>query len=311
MTRGATYRSLVTVLAVALAPAAYARTLEVGPGKEFRAPSAAVAAAHDGDRIAIQPGEYFDCAVVPQNRLVIEGVGDPKTVVLTDKTCQGKAILVTVGQGITVRNMTLARARVPDLNGAGIRGEGRDLVVERVYFVNNQNGILSGTDGGSMTIRDSVFDRNGTCAGACAHGLYVGPLDLLRVERSQFVGTKQGHHIKSRARRTEVLDTAIQDGPQGNASYEIDISVGGSLVVRGCNIEKGPSSDNHSAAIVIGAEGVAQPTREITIENNTFRNDGAWQTIFVRNLTATEASLRGNRISGQVRPLEGDGRVTQ
>ena len=32
---------------------------------------------------------------------------------------------------------------------------------------------------------------------------------------------------------------------------------------------------------MIGSEGVTQPTREIVIENNTFRNDGDYPTIFV------------------------------
>jgi hypothetical protein len=56
-------------------------------------------------------------------------------------------------------------------------------------------------------------------------------------------------------------------------------------------------------------EGVTHPTREITVENNTFRNDGPWETIFVNNQTATEALLRGNQLSGPVNPLRGDGHV--
>ena len=259
--------------------------------------------------MAIQPGEYFDCAVWKANKLVIEGAGDPEKVIVTDKTCQGKALFVTVGEGITVRNLTLTRARVPDDNGAGIRAEGKNLVVEGVRFVNNQNGIMSGTAGGTMTVRNSVFDRNGACLSACAHGIYAGALDLLHVEGSRFVGTKQGHHIKSRALRTEVIGCTIQDGSEGTASYEIEIPNGGSLVARGNTIQKGPKADNRSAAIVIGAEGVSHPTREITIEDNSFRNDGAWETAFVNNLTATEAMLRGNQLSGLVKPLRGDGQV--
>ena len=288
---------------------AQARTLDVGPQSEFKMPSDAAKVAQDGDRIQIRPGEYFDCAIWRANRLVIEGVGDPDKVVITDKACQGKALFVTQGDGIVVRNLTLTRSRVPDGNGAGIRGEGKDLLVEKVHFVNNQNGILSGVTGGSMIIRDSVFDRNGVCLRACAHGLYVGKLDLLQVERTRFIGTKQGHHIKSRALRTEVTGSSIQDGPEGTASYAIEIPSGGTLVARGNTIEKGPKAENHSAVIVLGAEGVSQPTREILIEGNSFRNDGPWETIFVRNLTATEALLSGNQLAGPVKPLSGDGRV--
>jgi hypothetical protein len=299
----------LTLIALVVSAGAQARTLEVGANQEFKMPSAAAAAAHDGDHVQIQPGEYFDCAVWTANKLVIEGVGDPDKVVVTDKTCQGKALFVIVGEAITIRNLTLTRARVPDGNGAGIRAEGKDLTVDGVRFVNNQNGILSGTSGGFMVVRNSVFDRDGGCDNACAHGLYVGELDLLRVEQTRFTGTKEGHHIKSRALRTEVTGCTILDGPDGTASYEIDIPNGGSVVARGNTMQKGPKSENHSAAIMIGAEGVTHPTREITIENNTFRNDGSWETAFVKNLTATEAELRGNQLSGPVKPLRGDGKV--
>ncbi len=289
--------------------AAQARTLEVGANKDYKTPSAAIAAAQDGDRVTIQPGEYFDCAFVKASRLVVEGVGPADKVVLTDKACGGKGLLITGGNDITIRNLTLTRARVPDGNGAGIRVEGRNLVVEGVQFVNNQNGILTTDDAGSLIVRDSVFDRNGACEQSCAHGLYAGHLQLLRVERSRFTGTRRAHHIKSRAVRTEIIGCTIEDGPEGTASYEIEAPNGGALVVRDNTIEKGPKAENTSAAIVIGAEGVTQPTPEILIQNNKFRNAGSYETVFVNNLTATEAMLRGNQISGQVKPLHGDGQV--
>jgi hypothetical protein len=232
---------------------------------------------------------------------------------MTDKACGGKALLVIAGNGVTVRNLTLTRARVPDGNGAGIRAEAPDLTIDRVRFVNNQNGILSGASGGTVTVTNSLFDRNGNCSnsGGCAHGLYIGGAMLLHVENSTFTGTKQGHHIKSRALRTEVIGSTISDGEEGTASYLIEAPNGGSLIVRGNKMQKGPEAENHSSAIMIGSEGVTQPTREITIENNTFRNDGSWQTAFVNNLTATEAMLKGNTLSGRVTPLSGDGKVTR
>ena len=301
-----------TLLAALLAPlGVQAKTLEVGQGKQFPAPSAAVAAAQEGDKVAIYPGQYFDCAVITKNNVTLEGVGDWTQIVITDKACQGKALLITHAANVTIRNMTLTRARVPDDNGAGIRGEGPNLLVDHVRFLNNQNGILSGFDQGVMTIRNSYFEKNGGCGSACAHGIYVGHQDLLRVENTIFRDTQHAHHIKSRARRTEVINCDIQDGPTGTASYEIELPNGGALVARGNTIVKGPNAENHTAAIMIGSEGVDQPTPEITVENNTFRNDGSYGTIFVSNLTATEARVSGNKISGAgpVTPLKGDGRV--
>ena len=289
---------------------AQARTLEVGDGKAYKLPSLAAAAARDGDVVKIYPGEYFDCAVWQANKLVVEGVGDADKVVITDKACNGKALFITTSADITIRNLTLTRARVPDANGAGIRGEGERLVVEGVRFINNQNGILSGFEGSTIIVRDSVFERNGSCDKSCSHGIYVGNSKLLQVERSHFSDTRQGHHIKSRAERTEIIGNTILDGAEGTASYLIDIPNGGSLVVRDNIMEKGPMAENRSTAISIGSEGVTQPTRELLIENNTFRNSGSYDTMFVSNFTATEAVLRGNRISGRAKPLRGDGAVT-
>jgi len=292
--------------------ASIARTLEVGNGKEYKLPSDAIAAAKTGDVVQIQPGEYFDCATVRANRVVIEGMGDPSKVVITDKACGGKGLLITTGNDITVRNLTLTRARVPDNNGAGIRSEAPNLTVDGVRFINNQNGILAGSETpGTLTVRNSLFERNGACIGGsgCAHGIYASAVMLLHVEGSTFIGTKSGHHIKSRAQRTEVIDCTITDGPEGTSSYLIEAPNGGTVIIRGNKMEKGPESENRSAAIVIGAEGITQPTREILIDNNVFRNDSGGQTMFVNNLTATEAVLTGNKLSGPVKPLGGDGKV--
>jgi hypothetical protein len=286
-----------------------ARVLEAGPNRTYKLPSEAIAAAHDGDTVRIDAGEYFDCATVRTN-LTIEGVGPNGSTVLTDKTCGGKALLVAAGADITIRNMTLTRARVPDMNGAGIRAEGGHLTVERVRFINNQNGILSAANPeGSIVVRDSEFTRNGLCSPSCAHGIYAGQVGLLRVERTKFLETKEAHHIKSRALRTEVIGCDIRDGETGTASYMIEVANGGSLLVRDSTLVKGPQAENHTGAIMIGTEGVTQPTREILIENNTFRNEGDYNTFFVVNLTATEAMLKGNKISGNAKPLRGDGQV--
>lgn len=291
-----------------LAPA-HASTLVVGPGKPYATPSAAIDAAHAGDRVLIAPGKYFDCAMVGTDRLTIEGATPDGSATMTDKTCAGKAILVISGNDVTVRNLTLTRARVPDMNGAGIRVEGNKLTVEGVHFINNQDGMLGGFPGGTVIVRNSEFVRNGSCMGACAHGLYINNVDLLRVEHSRFFETKEAHHLKSRALRTEVLECDIEDGPKGTASYEIEIPNGGNLLVRGNTIEKGPNNQNHTAAIVIGAEGITHPTDDITIENNHFTNDGP-PAAFVLNLTATEALLKGNRLSGPITTaLRGDGTV--
>ena len=298
---------MVACVSVLSAPAA-SKTLEVGAGHPLKAPSAAAIVAAAGDTIEIEPGEYFDCAVWNANGLTIVGKGPG--VVITDKTCQGKALFVTVGNDITIRNVTFTRARVPDQNGAGIRSEGRNLTVERSRFINNENGILTGDSGDStIKIAESEFIRNGKCEASCAHGIYVGHIALLHIEHCRFLETKVGHHVKSRALRTELIGNSIFDGENGTSSYLVDIPNGGSLIMEGNVLEKGPRTENQETAISIGAEGVTQRTAEITIKHNKFTNDQPRETVFVRNLTATEAELVGNSFDGKVVPLSGDGHV--
>jgi hypothetical protein len=301
--------ALALILTACAGPAG-ARTIEVGPDKQYKQPSEAIRAASDGDTVRIAAGEYFDCAFVTANNLTIEGTGPDASAVLTDKTCGGKGLLITTGNNITIRNLTLTRARVPDGNGAGIRAEGSGLTVERVRFINNEDGILGGAQGSTMTIRDSDFTRNGSCeSGGCAHGVYTGQLALLRIERTKFADTRRGHHIKSMAVRTEIIGCDINDGATGTASYLIDLPRGGSLVVRDSKLTKGAKAENHTAAIMLGEDGVAQATREIVLENNVFHNEGSYKTAFIKNFSATDAQLRNNKISGSVIPLIGEGQV--
>jgi hypothetical protein len=285
-----------------------AKTLDVGPERPYKQPSAAAAAAVDGDTVEIDPGEYFDCAVWAASRLTIAARG--AGAVITDKTCEGKALFITRGDDIIIRNLTFTRARVPDENGAGIRAEGKNLTIDHSRFINNENGILAGDSAMSrIMVSNSEFVRNGKCGSACSHGIYVGKIALLHVEHSKFFETKEGHHVKSRALRTELIADEITDGKEGTASYLVEIPNGGSLIIEDSVLEKGPNNGNHSAAVMIGAEGVTQRTEELRFVRNKFTNDEAHQTIFVRNLTATGAVLEANTIAGKVTPLSGDGVV--
>ena len=134
---------------------------------------------------------------------------------------------------------------------------------------------------------------------------------MLRVENSRFSNTRQAHSIKSRALRTEVTGSTITDGPEGTSSYLIEAPNGGTLIVSDNTLEKGPKSENHNAAIAIGAEGVTHPTAEIKVTNNNLRNDGNYQTALLWNLTPTPATLDGNKLSGSVSPLKADGGLTR
>jgi|SRR5579884_1343926 len=287
---------------------AAARLLQVGPDHRLPSPSAAAAVAQSGDSIVIEPGRYTDCAVWRADHLTIMGTAG-RTIV-TGKACQGKALFVVDGNDVTIRGVTFTNARVPDGNGAGIRAEGGTLTVADSRFIDNEDGLLAAASpNGVITIADSTFIGNGTCRKACAHGVYVGHIALLRIRGSRFFATKEGHHIKSRALRTELVGNDIEDGPRGTASFLVDVPNGGSLVMRRNSMEKGPNSENATAAVMIGEEGITQPTRELVFTANRFVEDGPGPTIFVRNLTSAKAVLTGNACVGKVVALSGPGYV--
>lgn len=303
-------RIAATALALLLcAGAAQARTLLVGPGQALKLPSQAAAIARDGDRVVIAPGRYEDCAVWHASRLVIEAGGPG--VVLAHRTCAGKGIFVIDGRDVTVEGITFMDAHVPDHNGAGIRAEGGSLTVSNSQFIGNENGILAGGPSGTvLRVTGSSFTRNGSCQGACAHGVYAGtPIRLLQIDHCRFFDTRIGHHVKSRARKTVITNTRIEDGPDGTASYLIDVPNGGDVLVQGNVLQKGPRSDNPRVAISIGEEGVTNPGADLLVRDNDFASLLPMPTVFVRNATRHPARLEGNRITGEVIPLAGPGSV--
>ncbi len=298
--------ALGVALWATLSGAAQARTLLVGPDRLLHLPSQAAAIAAAGDRIEIDPGAYEDCAVWRADHLTISGAGPG--VVIENRICQGKAIFVAAGADITLARLTLRHARAPEHNGAGIRAEGGDLTLRAMRLIDNEDGILAAPmPHATIRIENSVFADNGVCAPVCAHGIYVNDLAKLSIVGSRFFETHDGHHIKSRARATELIGNTITDGKHGTSSYLVDLPNGGALLMRDNILEKGPKTENTGTAIAIGEEGVTHPAGAITITGNRFTNDGPAETAFVRNLSPIPARLRDNIFVGKIIPLIGPG----
>ena len=297
---------LALLFALGWSFAAVGATLHVGAGHRFGLPSQAIAAAHDGDTIAIDPGLYKDCAIVRQNRLTIRGTGPG--VVLADVSCAGKGILVIDANDVTVAGLTLRGAVVPDGNGSGIRAEGGNLTVIGVRFVADQDGILTVNNPNAvLRVRDSLFLRDGTCVGGggCAHGIYANHIAELDVENSRFRAIQAGHDIKSRALRTVVRHSTLIDGPDGTSSYQIQLPNGGDLLATHDVLEKGPKSGNRGTAIMIGDEGITQPTTSLVVRDSTLIDDTGHPTVFVHNFSAAPVVLTDDHFRGDtVYPIQ-------
>jgi len=278
-----------------LATPAAARVLEVGPGRTYAAPSAAAAAARDGDTVAIAAGEYFDCAVWAASNLIIAGAEGGGAVVLTDRACEGKAAFVVRGNGVTLRGLTFTRIRVPDGNGAGVRAEGRDLTVADSRFINDQDGILA-AGGGFLRIDGCIFADNGAADRPPTHAVIASGLELLRIEGSEFLRPRGGDLIAATVLRTELDGNRLSDVGGHIAGPLVTIS-GGAVALTGNTIEIG-GADRPGAVLVTGA------VTALEVRGNTLI-ELSGSVPMVRNWSGTEATEADNRARPGVPAVSG------
>ena len=266
-------------------------TLNVGPGHAFSRLSDAVAAAGDGDLIRVQAGTYVNDFMTIAKRLTIEGVGGVAKFVADVPPWNGKGVLVTQSD-VTLRNVEISGATSDSNNGAAIRHENGNLVLDRVYFHHNQNGVLAGENpNSSITVLNSEFAHNGAGDGY-SHGMYAGKIASLTIRDSFFHDTAAGHEIKSRALTNVIEGNRIVNGTGGTASYDIDLPNGGSSTVRGNLIEKGPNASNPHI-LHFGGEGTPHANSSLLVTGNTVVNDRGWGQ-FVLNHSGYPAEVSGN-----------------
>jgi Right handed beta helix region len=261
------------VLAVATADA-QARVLHVGPGEQYRKPCQAIAAARPADVIEIDArGNPYrgDVCAWSTNHVTIVGVHGRAHLEAAGQSSEGKAIWVIAGSDTTIENIEFSGARVPDRNGAGIRQEGANLLLEHCYFHDNQEGILAADNPtSSIVIDSSVFARNGADDGY-SHNIYINHVRSFTLRYSYSTDARVGHLVKSRALRNYILYDRLT-GEHGTDSYELDLPNGGLSYVIGTVIEQGSNTQNPNM-LAYGEEGHLNPDSRLYAVNDTFVND--------------------------------------
>lgn len=255
-----------------------------------------------GQTAILAPGDYQDCAVIYASGVTIKAelagtarfVGTP---------CQRKAQFVITGSDVVIDGIGFANARVGDKNGAGIRFEGRNLTVRNSVFRDSEQGILTASKAqGAIVVENSRFERVGSCARGCAHGIYVSGVDKLIVRNSTFRDIRRAHHIKSRAHETHVLNNDLDDTSYGTASFLIDLPNGGSAIIRGNRLVKGPKAENRGCVIAIGKESTSRPFKYMVIEDNRVTSQLNRPTSFVCNIAKYPLQMKNNRQTGSFLP---------
>jgi len=210
----------------------------------------------------------------------------------------GKAILTT-NTDVTIDHFEFSGAQVADQNGAGSRYQGGNPTITNSFFHDNLDGLLTNPDpAGIITIRNSELAHNGAGDGR-SHNLYVNDLARLTIADSYFHDAVVGHEIKSRARITEINGTRIAEGPDGTASYSVDLPNGGVATISNNIIEQGPNSQN-PAIIHFGGEPYGfWDNSSLPISNNTIVNDlGSGSARLLLNQTGVTAQISDNIVYG-------------
>ena len=279
--------------------------LTVGAGMEFAKLGDALKAAVNGDTIAVNAGTYTNDFGTVTAQVRIVAVGGVVNEVATTPPPNDKGI-ITVENDLSIQGFTFTGGSdgSPDGNVAGIRLENGSLNVAYCDFHDMQEGLLAGANANAnVTIDHSEFAHNGTGDGL-SHNIYVGAVGSLTITNSYFHDAVVGHEIKSRAAVTTITNNIITDGPNGTASYDIDLPNGGIAKVAGNVIEKGPNASNWYAIHYSGETQFVWPNNALSVTGNTILNDSPIATgtavlnqAAVNGLT-TSASISGNNFYG-------------
>jgi hypothetical protein len=108
-------------------------------------------------------------------------------------------------------------------------------------------------------------------SGLLHHLLYVGAIGTCVVMYSRFGKGWRGHLLKSRAGVNRILWNELVDGPDGEASYELEFPNGGDNLVLGNRIEQSARTQN-TTLLSMGAEAEGRRGGRLVLRDNRFVN---------------------------------------
>ena len=275
-------------------------------GRGFATLQQAVDAIGTGEgTITVADGRHDDCAVQEAGRVTYRGETGGRAV-FNGGACEGKGTLVLRGSGARVEDLVFQNITVDDGNGAGVRLETGTLDVARAWFRDSQQGILSGSDAGAVTLTRSTFTRLGDNNGGPAHSVYFNHIPSLSVTHCRFEEGRGGHYVKSWAARTDVLDSSFDDSGGKWSNYMIDLPGGTRGRIAGNVFVQGSDKENHSAFVAVGAEDGAANRTDLTVTRNTatLAPSVPWSTVFVADWGGGKVALADNVLGKGIRAFE-------
>lgn len=218
----------------------------------------------------------------------------------------GVGLIAGYGNDLKVQNLEIFNVH-GDGSASAIRFLGKNLTMHNLRIHDCDMGLLSAGDNGLIVMEDVVISECGGSGGQ-AHNIYVSAND--HGTASQFIfrssqslqADGQGHLLKSRALATTIENSvlAMQDA---NSSRCIDISDGGTVIVRNNVIQQGPKSDNNDIiGVALESSSDHLPagwSREhsTSIENNVVISDVTGSPVgLLHTRSPKPAIIKGNEI---------------
>ena len=166
----------------------------------------------------------------------------------------GKGILIATQNDFSCDGFHFRGAKRGDSDGnlSGLRldanpsattpGYGKHRILNCI-FEDCDDGILGGSSGQTLELENVQLLNCGSGSGF-THNAYLNHYDVVTATNVLSTGAKVGHLFKCRASQTILRNVRLFDGPDGSASYALDVPNGGILDIDGLTIHKGVHASN-------------------------------------------------------------------
>ncbi|MDU0356352.1 hypothetical protein RS130_22865 [Paraglaciecola aquimarina] len=220
-------------------------------GKVYASLAQARPAIRNGSHVHLFAGIFKEGIYLQQSNITITG---EQGVIFDGAVADEKAALVLTGNNVLVEHIECRNIYVPDLNGACIRFEGKNISIKHLYAHDSQSGVMTSSGTGQVNVEHSTFERLGGKAQGegYAHALYI-IAEQLTFQQSKVIATKgEGSGIKSRSKKV-IIDNSLLATMEGKDSRLVDMANYGELIIKNSILQQGSHTSN-SQLLAYGLE---------------------------------------------------------
>lgn len=265
--------------------------LKVGAGGPYGTLAAALAAAHDGDTVAVAAGTYALAPITVTHKVIIQGVGG----IAGFTAASTGAALFTTATDVTFRNIEVSGLGAAARPEAAISATGGALTVVNSTIHDNAAGIVATGATTTLGIYDTEVARNGTPNGFGAN-VAAAAINTLTLSNAYVHDALAGPEVSSAAAYTSIDATRISEAA-GNGATDLVLPTGGRVTVTNSVFEKGAASQ--AVPLVKVGGGTISAGSTIGITGTTLVSDLATApTVFVSGDPAATTTLSNNTFVG-------------